>query len=89
MPTGDTPLPVPGSVGQSLAFSYGKRQMFVYGVEDSAAGQPHPINASRRDSNPLANAQMMAAALENSSPKAIYHSLGLGDEDDAVEEHKQ
>ena len=39
-PTGETPLRIPGSVGKNLAYSYGKRQMFVYGVEESGNRVP-------------------------------------------------
>lgn len=85
-PTGDTPLPIPGSVGQNMQHSYNKRQMFVYGVEDSGAGQPYAINADM-STNPMQYEQQMKAALENASPRALQHHMNQDISDPAAQEN--
>ena len=82
-PTGETPLPIPGSVGHNMHQSYNKRQMFAYGVEDSGAAQPYSINSTVENNatNPVQHAQQMAAALENASPKAVHHHSNIDAQD--------
>ena len=60
--------------------------MFVYGVEDSGAGQPYAINADM-SSNPMQYEQQMKAALENASPRALQHHMNQDISDPAAQEN--